>query len=192
MERQSASVREVNEQGMKVMIDTGNDFVMPYSSMVSNMDLRGSEYSIIDRFIPFYQMAIHGYVDYTGESLNIAQDWEEELLKAAEYGAGLSFTLMKETAFALQDTSYTKYFGADYSAWHDRMVEIYSRYNAELGNIFSQRMAGHMQAADNVSCTVYEDGTKVYVNYGYEDVVTGDGTLVPARDYKAVQGQEDR
>ncbi len=192
LERQSASVREVNEQGMKVMIDTGNDFVMPYSSMVSNMDLRGSEYSIIDRFIPFYQMAIHGYVDYTGESLNIAQDWEEELLKAAEYGAGLSFTLMKETAFALQDTSYTKYFGADYSAWHDRMVEIYSRYNAELGNIFSQRMAGHMQAADNVSCTVYEDGTKVYVNYGYEDVVTGDGTLVPARDYKAVQGQEDR
>lgn len=179
-------LRELRDEGMRIMINGGNDYALPYSDMVTNMDLTGSRYTIIDRAVPFYQIAVHGYVNYTGESLNLAQNWEEELLESAEYGAGLSFTVMKETAFALQNSRYTKYFGADYASWHDRMLEIYSRYNQELGGIFDQRITGHERLTDSLTCTVYEDGTKVYVNYGYTDVTAPDGTKVGCRDYKAV------
>jgi len=186
LEKQRTWLKELCDNGMKIMLNGGNDYAVPYSNMISNMKLAGTKYSIIDRAVPFYQIAIHGYVNYTGESLNLAQNWEEELLQSAEYGAGLSFTVMKESAFALQNTQYSKYFGADYSSWHDRMVEIYSRYNEELGDIFHQRITGHERITENLSCTTYEDGTRVYVNYGYSDVMTEDGTLVMARDYKAV------
>lgn len=187
LENQSAWMKNQRDQGTEFMINEGNDYVALYSSMITNMDLDGTKYTIIDRAVPFYQMAIHGYVDYTGESLNLTQNWEEELLISAEYGAGLSFTVMKETAFALQNTLYTKYFGADYDSWHDRIVEIYTRYNEELGNVFGQRMVDHRRITDTLSCTVYEDGTKVYVNYGYSDAAAEDGTLIKARDYKAVR-----
>ncbi len=169
------------------MINMGNDYVAPYCDMITNMDLQGSEYTILDAFVPFYQMALHGYVNYTGEPLNMAGNTEDELLRSAEYGAGLSFNLMNETAFVLQKTLYTEYYGSDFAAWHDRLVETYTRYNAELGHIFNQKMTGHEQITADLSCTIYEDGTKVYVNYGYTDLTAEDGTVVPARDYKVVR-----
>lgn len=183
----SEMLKAADEAGKKVMINAGNDYAVAYVDMVTNMDLSGSEYTIIDKRIPFYQLAIHGYVNYTGESLNLTQNFEDELLISAEYGAGLSFTYMKESAFSLQKTLYTQYFGADFDSWHDRMLSIYERYNQELGHVYNQRMVGHEYLSPTVTCTVYEDGTKVYVNYGYHDFEAADGTAVVARDYTVVR-----
>lgn len=183
MLQQANQLREIKDSGMSIMIHMGNDYALPYADVITNMDLSGSEYTLIDREIPFYQLALHGYVNYTGESLNLTQNQEEELLKSAEYGAGLSFTFMQETAFTLQNTLYTQYFGAEYDAWHDKAVEIYTRYNEELANIFNQRMTDHAYITDTLTCTTYEDGTKVYVNYSYSDATTAKGNKVPARDY---------
>lgn len=187
MDRQAEQMKAMADAGQKIMINMGNDYALPYSDMVTNMNLRGSDYTILDDFVPFYQMAVHGYVNYTGTSINLAENAEEELLNSAEYGAGLSFTLMKESVFALQKTLYTQYYGADYSAWHDRMMEIYTRYNAELGHTFGQEMTDHELLSSDLSCTTYEDGTKVYVNRGYTEAKTPSGVKVPARDYKVVR-----
>ena len=184
---QVENLKEIVDSGKNVMINMGNDYAVPYSDMVTNMDLTGSGYTIMDKEVPFYQLALHGYVNYTGMPLNICGDEEEELLESVEYGAGLYFTLMRETAFALQKTLYTEYYASDYAAWHDRMMDIYTRYNSELGHTFNQEMTGHERFNAELSCTTYEDGTKVYVNYSFADVVTPDGVEVPARDYKVVR-----
>ena len=187
LNNQKEKLKELTDRDMPVMINKGNDYAVAYSDMVTNMDLSGSAYTILDQHVPFYQIAVHGYVNYTGEALNLTQNYEQELLNSAEYGAGLSFTVMDESAFALQKTLYTEYFGADFSLWHDRMMEIYTRYNEELGHIFNQQITDHAYVGENTSCTTYEDGTKVYVNYDYEDVRTTDGVTVPARDYLVVR-----
>lgn len=178
--------KKINDSGQKLMINQGNDYAIPYSSLVTNMDLRGNDYTILDECIPFYQLAIHGYVDYTSESLNICGNDLEELLRCAEYGAGLQFTLMRESSFALQKTLYTEYYGSDFDAWHDRLVSIYNRYNAELGHTFNQEMTGHSNLSDTLACTEYADGTKVYVNYDYIDA-EADGITIPARDYVVIK-----
>lgn len=187
MENQAAQLAQMETDGQGIMINMGNDYAVAYCDMVTNMDLNGTKYTIIDRTVPFYQMALHGYVNYTGDSINLAQNSQDVLLKSAEYGAGLSFTVMKESAFALQKTLYTRYFGAEYDSWHDRMMEMYTRYNTELGHIFSQKMTDHTFVTEKLTCTTYEDGTRVYVNYGYEDAVTQDGVTIPGRDYKAIR-----
>lgn len=182
MENQQAKLAEI-AGNTNVMVNDGNNYAVPYTDMISNMDLRGAGYSIIDYTVPFYQMALHGYVDYVGEALNLTKDPVDELLKSAEYGAGLSFALMQETSFTLQNTLYTEYFGAEYAACKDNMYETYQRYNSELGHVFNQEMTDHECLATDVTCTTYEDGTKVYVNYTYNDFTATDGTVVPARDY---------
>lgn len=186
MEMQSQQLKEISDSGMGIMTRMGNDYAIMYTDIVTGMDLNGSEYSIVDTFIPFYQLALHGYVDYTGDALNLAGETQEELLRSAEYGAGLYFTVMNESPFALQKTLYTEYFGAEYSAWHDRIVSIYSRYNEELGHTFNQRMTDHISFSNELKCTVYEDGTRVYVNYSYNDA-EADGHRVPARNYLVVK-----
>ncbi|SCY52877.1 hypothetical protein SAMN02910292_01963 [Lachnospiraceae bacterium XBB2008] len=170
----------------RVMINMGNDYAVPYVDVVTEMDLRGSEYTILDEYIPFYQLALHGYIDYTGKPVNICGNAEEAVLCAAEYGAGLSYTIMKESAYVLQKTLYTEYYGSEFDSCHKDIVETYNRYNSELGHTFNQEMSAHSKLTENVSCTEYEDGTKVYVNYGYSDYDV-DGVTVPARDYLVVR-----
>ncbi len=185
-QNQSDYLAEISE-GTKVMINAGNEYAVAYADIVTNMLLAGPEYTIIDKQVPFFQMAIHGYVDYTGEALNLTANPEEELLKSAEYGAGLAFSVMQENPFTLQNTLYTQYFGSEYVSCKDNMYETYNRYNSELGHVFNQEMTDHEFLTEDVTCTFYEDGTKVYVNYGYSDYTAADGTVVPARDYSVTR-----
>ncbi len=187
LDLQEELLKSMADEGLKVMVNMGNDYAAVYSDMITNMDLQGSEYTILDEFVPFYQMAVHGYINYTGSAINLAGDLQEELLRSAEYGAGLSFTLMGESAFTLQKTLYTEYFAADYSIWRDKMLEIYERYNAELGHTYNQEMVKHEILGPDLSCTTYQDGTSVYVNYGYKDAAAPSGVQIPARDYVVVR-----
>lgn len=182
MENQSAYLKKISE-GTKVMINRGNEYAVAYADIVTNMDLGGPEYTIIDKQVPFFQLAIHGFVDYTGEALNLTANPEDELLKSAEYGAGLAFSVMQENPFTLQNTLYTEYFGSEYVSCKDEMYTTYSRYNNELGHVFNQEMTDHEFLSNNVTCTTYEDGTKVYVNYSYNEFTATDGTVVAPRDY---------
>ena len=170
----------------KIMINSGNVYAAVYSNMIVNMDLKGAEQNMVDEFIPFYEMVLHGYKNYVGNSINIAKDSDIELLRAAEYGAGLQFTIMKESPFALQKTLYTEYFGASYDSWHEKMVSIYNRYNKEMGHVFNQEMTGHVVLEEGLTCTTYKDGTKVYVNYNHVEKTVG-GKKIPARDYLVVR-----
>ena len=187
MENQMAKFKELQDKGIALMFNTGNDYSLAFSDIISNMKLNGANYSVIDRSVPFYQLAIHGYVNYSGEPLNLAANENFELLRSAEYGAGLAFTLMDENPFTLQNSLYTMYFGAEYASWRDRLLKIYSSYNSQLGHVFNQRMTDHKYLDNGLTCTSYEDGTRVYVNYAYEDMLTDEGRTVPARDYIVVR-----
>ena len=182
LDDQTERFKSLYENGTPFMTQMGNEYAALYSTIVTGMDLKGSEYTIIDHYIPFYQMAIHGYVDYTGEPVNLCGDAEREILLSARYGAGLSFAFMKADAFVTQKTLYSKLYGASYDSWKDRAFETYNRYNSEMGHVFGMEMTGYENLTDDVSVTEYADGTKVYVNTGYNDY-EADGTTVPARDY---------
>ncbi len=183
---QQAKLKELSDAGNKICINTGNDYAVPYVSLVTNMDLKGNRYTIIDEYVPFYQMALHGHVDYTGKNINISGDPVEQVLNCAEYGAGLSFSLMDKSSYVLQNSSYTEYYASTYSTCKNELLDIVNKYNERLGNTFNKEMTGHENLTQSVSVTTYEDGTKVYVNYGYEDYSTDDGVVVPARDYVSV------
>lgn len=186
LDKEVNTLAEIHNAGTKVLINMGNNYAVPYADLITNMNLFGYRYSIIDQTVPVYQIALHGYKNYTGEATNLTQNGEEQLLASAEYGAGLAFTLMDETAFTLQDTLYTQYFGAEYDAIHDSMMETYTRYNNELGHTFNKTITNHNIITSTLRMTEYEDGTKVYVNYGY-DAQSADGITVPARDYLVVR-----
>ena len=186
MNQQVAELKNAKDNGVKVMINSGNAYAVPYADFVTEVELKGSEYTILDGGVPFYQIAVHGYVNYAGMPINISGNDIEEVLYAAEYGAGLSFTVMDESSFTLQKTLYPEYYGSDFSLWHDRMLEIYNEYNERLGHTFNQEITGHEMLTEDVTVTVYEDGTRTYVNYGYADYQV-DGITVPARDYYVVK-----
>ncbi|MCQ2536896.1 MAG: DUF5696 domain-containing protein [Lachnospiraceae bacterium] len=186
LEKQVEYIKSI-EKDTPIMINKGNDYIAPYATIIDNMNLNGYNYTIIDAAVPFYEIAIHGYVNYVGEALNLTGNFNDELLKSAEYGAGLSFTVMDETPFTLQNTLYYSYFGSEYDACRRTIIDTYKRYNTELGHVFNQEMTNHELVNSDVTCTTYEDGTKVYVNYSYNTDADVNGITVPSRDYVVVK-----
>ena len=182
------TMKEAQEKGQSVMIRMGNDYAVPYASIITDMDLAGSKYTIIDEMVPFYQIALHGMKDYTGEPINLAGDYLQEFLRCVEYGAGLNFTFMAEDTWVLQDTYHSNFFGAGYDYWAEDAVEMIVRYQTDLAGLNKRRIVSHDWVDANVAVTGYEDGTMVYVNYGMEDYAA-DGVNVPARNYIVERGE---
>jgi len=182
------TIKEAQANGQSVMIRMGNDYAMPYATIITDMDLTGTAYSILDKNVPFYQIALHGMKDYTGEPINLAGDYVTEFLRCVEYGAGLNFTFMDEDGKILQDTYHSNFFGANYDSWADNAAEMISKYQADTAGLNQQRIVSHEQLSANVAVTGYADGTKVYVNYGSTEFAQ-DGVKVPARSYTVERGQ---
>ena len=179
---------EAKEAGERVMIKEGYDYAMPYADIITDMDLEGVKYSIIDAVVPFYQIAIHGAVDYTGDSINLADDWQTELLRCAEYGAGLNFTFMAEDAKILQDTFHTGFFGAGYDAWHEEAARIITAYQQDMAGLNRTPIIDHDIITSDVSVTTYANGKQVWVNYGTTDYTAGT-QKIPARSYIVTGGE---
>ncbi len=184
---QLEEMKKIKDSGLGIMTNVGNIYSLGLTDIVTNVDLSGYDYTILDGDVPFLFLAIHGFTNYTGEPLNNTSDVELMLLKSVECGAGLSFTFMDEDSQTLQNTNYSRYFGTGYDLWKDRFVDIYERYEKELGHTFCQRMTYYEKPVDTVTVVGYEDGTRVYVNYSFNDYTTADGKTVKARDYLVVR-----
>lgn len=172
-------------RGQKVMTRKGCDYTLGLSDLMIDMDFDGGNYGIVDYYAPFYPLAIHGLANYTGVSLNLADDWETLLLQSAEAGAGLSFTLTAESTQRLQSTVYSSYYGADSSLIYDRMKAVWLRYTNDMAGLNGLRIV-NCGRTDHLAVTEYEDGTAVYINYGYDKAMQN-GVTVPARDYMVVR-----
>ena len=181
------TLAEAKQAGLKVMIKEGNDYAISYADRITDMNLTGQAYGIIDERIPFYQIAIHGMKDYTGKPINLSGDYITMLLECAEYGAGLNFTFMAEDPRVLQDSDYSNYIASGYDAWKDWAIPAMIRYQSEMAGLNQIRIKNHEQISTDVHVTTYTDGTRVYVNYGSDDFAEGSIT-VPARDYLVVRG----
>ncbi|MBQ4640368.1 MAG: hypothetical protein IJB69_07630 [Clostridia bacterium] len=182
------SMLDAKAAGQAVMVKVGNDYALPYADIITDMDLTGTKYSLIDQMVPFYQIAIHGLKDYTGEPINLSGDYYQEFLRCVEYGGGLNFTFMAEDAKVLQDTVHSSLFGSHYGSWAEDATAMISRYQADMQGLNQQRIVDHQQVSDFVAVTTYEDGTKVYVNYANEAYSEG-GVEIAARDYTVERGQ---
>lgn len=189
MQAQQERLAQMQSEGNGVMIYEGNAYAVPYADTILKMTLSSKKYGIVDYEVPFYTIALHGLVNYAGSPVNLAADYETNLLQSIETGAGLYFTFMDASASLLQETDYTWFYGAEYDLWKDEAAAVYAEYNEAMGGLYNQFITGYRYLTKGVTETTYEDGTRVYVNYNYTDY-SADGIRVAARGYLVEKGGE--
>ena len=187
---QQDKMQEANEQGMGIMINAGNDYALPYTDFVTNMNLHGNAYAIIDYTVPFYQIAMHGYKNYAGSPVNLGYEKDQILLESAETAAGLYYTFMEASAMKLQETYYTEYYSSCFDTWKEDFQESYERYNKELSVVANSLIVDHEYVSDQVTKTTFDNDYVVYVNFGYTSYRTPSGKVIPDRDYKILKVED--
>ncbi len=165
-----------------VMTDGGNAYIYPYADDILGMPTANGGNITEDQSIPFMQMVLHGYIRYAGNAINLSDNAKTELLKTAEYGGNLYFTVGYQNTEYLKDTTLSYLYSVDYQTWKNDMITLYQKYNRVFAPLQGMEIVSHEKKADDLYQTTYENGATVIVNYG-EQAVTVDGVLVEAMDF---------
>jgi hypothetical protein len=168
-----------------VIMSGGNTYALSYADRLENVPLDSTGYDLSDETIPFYQIAVHGLVQYSGESLNLAADPQMQFLRQVEYGAVPVFRLTQNDTALLARTTANDLWSAQFSIWRDDVIKKYQSMH-QLADLQSQFISAHEKLSDDVYQTTFESGAKIIVNYSDSSFIAG-GVTVPARDFVVVK-----
>lgn len=185
------AVRRAKDSFDRIITDGSNSYVLSETTAVLNIPLRSSFLSCESYSIPFYQMVIHGYVDYAGAPMNTGGDMEGNYLASVESGANLYYSFYTSDEEPLKETQagtliYPTYIAASY----DKVEEQYKEFDELFAGLRNRIIVAHERAAEQVFVTTYEDGTQIAVNYGKTEE-TVNGRTVPARGFVMWKGGEE-
>ena len=79
-------------------------------------------------------------------------------------------------------------FSSEYTLWKDKMAAVYEEFNSKLSAVYNSVMTEHKILKPDLIRVSYENGSRVYINYG-EKAQTADGVTVPAMDYIVTGGK---
>lgn len=171
-----------------VMLNAPSAFSAGNADIITEAPIWSSQYAFA-KDIPFYSMVYHGFVDYTGTSLNLTSDRETEFLRCIEYGALLKYTLAYRNTDEIKNSDYTNLYSASFEQNLEDIKEKYPKVNELYKKVADSKMTGHKAVNNNVYVTAYENGVETIVNYSDSDY-SYDGVNVPAKGF-IITGKED-
>ena len=188
---QSQSIMEehlalVQDTVGSIMVNEGFAFTFPYVDKIANVPMESSNYRIAGESVPFLQMVLHGSKTLYGEPANLSVNQKNYILKSIEYGVNLSYQLTYKESSVLKNTEITTNYSSGYEEWKREILSAYQKVNGALAQVQDAFIIKHDKVAENVTCTEYDNGVKIFVNYNDVAVSLEEG-MVSARDYLAVK-----
>lgn len=177
---------EVLSAKNKMMISGGNAYSLPFASIIIDAPESSSAFDFADISVPFYQLVLSGFVDYSYQPLNSNTDPSELFLKSIETGASLHFYFISQNSEYLPDTSeYSKFTSIKPDDWYNSIGDYYSRM-CEIGKATEgSELVSHKVLTDSVTESTFGNGTRIIVNYSNNNYNHND-TVIEANGYKVI------
>jgi hypothetical protein len=172
----------LNEIDQNIMLNNPLGFAISYADYITDLPTEATLYSIIDYQIPLLQLVLSGFVDYSGQSINLASDRsiDYQFLKAIETGSNLKYTLSFDDSIELLNTEYNYYMATKYSNWLETIDEQITELD-EL-NLHQGYLVNHEIIGQNIVKVTYSNNLVILINYNLFDVTVN--TLeIPSMDY---------
>lgn len=179
-----ARLSKIEGTEKNIMINDGNDYAFAYADDMINVPITDNDYYIVDERVPFYEMLIHGYIDYSGSVINLSDTYDKTdiVLSLIENGASPHFIFSFENANEIKNTGLNRFYATTYSNWKDDAVSIYTEVNNALKYVNGAAIINHEILNDGIRAVTYSNGVTIYINETNADQII-DGTNVPARSY---------
>lgn len=181
-----ASLQQIEDTGKSILLNAGNDYAFTYADDMINVPLSSNDYYIVDSTVPFYEMLIHGCIDYAGSNINLSDTYDRAdiVLNLVEYGAAPHFMFTWKSASDIKNTGLNRYYATSYDNWKDDAIAIYTEVNDALKYVNGAMIVNHEVQDGGLKVVTYSNGVVIYINESAAEQTAADGTVVPARDYK--------
>lgn len=175
------------EAPLDLMATGGNAYILPYVDQIVDIPMSDSRHHITDESVPFYQMVLHGYVDYAGQPMNLASSADPRLalLQALETGANMYVTWSYAPSSEVKETGFDHLYSIHYADWLEQAAGMYLELNEAIGDVRHEAIVDHRRLSDDVVQVMYEGGKRVIVNYGVREANV-EGLTIKGRDYAVV------
>ncbi len=161
-------------------------YLWDHTESFLDMPLYTSSYIFEDESVPFLSIVLKGIMPVYSEYVNFEANKEEFFLKMVETGTCPSFYVTKESAADLIYTNSSDIYSAEYSVYRDEIIS----YTEELGAIHEKTagavIVGHEIRGNGITIVTYDNGVKIYLNYGTEEQ-SADGHTLEGMSYEVVE-----
>jgi hypothetical protein len=152
----------------QIVIYGGNDYSLGVASHLIGVPTQADMFYIIDRSVPFYQMVVHGFIEYAGDSVNLREhvDVRQSLLTSLATGASPRYTWTAQPTRLLFLSPHERMYSTYYVNWIAEAAEHYRIFNDIYRNLRTERIVDFRNLTDTrqVSVTIFSNGTHIYVN----------------------------
>lgn len=176
------------EQGIDMMFDNGNAYVLPFTKHITNAPAVSSLYDVEKCSVPFYQAVLHGSVSYAGTPVNMSVDNNLNNSSSLAYGSAPYVSFITESDSLIANTSYdTMWYSLNDDVRIDGFIESVKKTQGLRQKVSDASIVEFEQIDSAVTHTVYSNGVEVYVNHSDRDI-SFRGTTISA--YGFVSGGE--
>lgn len=185
----------IEESDKDIMVSSPNSYSWKYADDLINVPMNGNDFFIVDEHVPFYEMLVHGCIDYCGSSINLSDnyDYTATILNLLEYGGAPHFTFSWEDTKELKYTSLGHWYNISFKenkqqieagipTFKEDAKNMYHEVSKILNQVTNSKIVKHEILESGVRKVTYDNGIEIYVNYN-DYVVNVDGLDLNARDY---------
>lgn len=180
-------LKKISKSQENVSVFGGNYYVLPYADYIYDIPDSDSGYYQNSQSVPFYQMLLHGFVEYSSVAGNLSENLQFQKLKWIETGSIPYFCITEESPNKLKDTGYNQLFSSEFSLWKEKLTGVYKEFNEKLSGIYNGVIIEHTTIKDNLVRVTFDNGKTIYINYANNNQVIDD-LEIPAMDYVVIGG----
>jgi len=182
----------LHDQWDNIMISGGNDYSLFAARHLVDVPTQAARFYILDHSIPFVQMVLRGFVEYSSTPINTRDSFDgtEILLNMLATGTAPHFMWTYQPMEFMSFTQYQRYYSTHYQLWYETAIEMYQIFNEVFAGLRTTPMTdfeilcpGTPGSIGWHSVTVSQFGsTRVYVNASNQPFEAGSVTI-PAQGF---------
>ena len=158
---------KIKKEGQKIAVSGANSYAAVRSDVIFDTVSTAGEYSAFDAEIPFYQMVFHSYKTMYTEPLNVQDNMEYAVARAAAYGMGASFMI---TADYVKDSDDLEEYPLHATVFEDnrnaiKKIALTGGFSKVYEETAGAALIDYRLPTDGVSASVYDNGITVYANH---------------------------
>ncbi len=182
----AALVKSAREGLGDVSVSGANEYVLANATSIYGLPETSSQSFTFDESVPFVQIVLHGYLPYAPEIPgNLSADFNQTVLKWAEYGYTPYFSVAEHDASILSECDSQGVFISAFSDKKQDIVDTVKLFEEKLAAVQGLPISDHAQLDNSLVRVTYEGGAQLLVNYGsspadYEGqpIAAGDFTVI--------------
>jgi hypothetical protein len=185
-----SQMNRLREKIPNTVVAGGNDYSFAFATHLVDVPTEADMFMLIDYEIPFYSMVVHGFLEFAGAPSNMRENYDARrvLLNSMATGASPRYIISAKPTRHAQNSPHERFYSTHFENWREKIISHYKIFNEVYKNLRAEQIVDFKilrggeigtSGRNQVTVTIFSNGTRVYVNQTREVFDDGDVFIEP-------------